>query len=223
MLKISREVVTQTGFSPGAADVVFALNAPFSIITRHSKPCYGKRQPPKDLLSLHPPCVIAALHRNEFIEEKYTSTELKRSHSPLVLSTVFTLHNHFICQAPFSSRNYCWSPEVRWVYWQYVPGNLYLPVGKALFRTLSNARRGMNLTASPKTLQTIPFAKHAAGRGPCLPGPCWGCRPRRGHCWGHGCHSSREAKMVSQNFCSGFCFCLRSSKKKFTQANIYRN
>lgn len=121
----------------------------------------------------------------------------------------------------FFSRNHCWSPEVCCVYWQYLPGNLYLLVGKALFRALSNARWEILLTDSKKTLQ--PPLSILAGIGPCLPGLCWGHRFQCGCCWGHGCHSSQEAKMVSQHFCGVFFFCLDSSKQKFTHENIYRN
>lgn len=110
--------------------------------------------PPKNLLSLCSPCVIAVLHWKVFIEDRYTSTELKPLYSPLKFSAAFTLRNHFLCQAPFSSKNPCWSPEVWWVYWQYLPGNVYLLVGKALFRALSNERREIHPAPTQKTPPT---------------------------------------------------------------------
>lgn len=116
---------------------------------------HGEHQPPKDLLNLHLPCVITVLPWNEFTEEKYTTTETNWSYSCLVSNAIFSLHNHFICQAPFLRRNHCWSLEVWWVHWQYLPGDLYLLVGKGLFRVLSNEKRAIHLTPTKKTPATL--------------------------------------------------------------------
>lgn len=64
---------------------------------------------------------------------------------PFSSHRVFTLHNRCACPAPCPG-NPCWSPEVQWVFWQDLPGNLYLLVGKALFRAPSSERRETHLT-----------------------------------------------------------------------------
>lgn len=132
---------------------------------------------------------------------------------PFSSHSVFNLHNHCMYPAPCPG-NLCWSPEVQWGFWQDVPGNLCLLVGKALFRAPSSERRESNLTPSSQP-----------------PSAC--CRQRT--TWAMlrtqtldaagtlDATQTKKQRWFCNTSCDVFSFSLHSSQQKFTQANIYRN
>lgn len=110
--------------------------------------------------------------------------------------------------------NLCCSPDVQWVFWQDLPGNLYLLVGKPLFRAPSSERRGTHLTPSsqPRSACCRHRPSRAMLRTHTLPAA--GTRDAT---------QTKKQRRFCNTFCGVFSFSLHSSKHRLTQANIYRN
>lgn len=112
---------------------------------------------PKDPLSFHPSWIITG--RNSL---RRSSPALKRN-NPILLPLCVCPAQSLLCLAPCPG-NLCCSPDVQWVFWQDLPGNLYLLAGKTLFRAPSSERRETHLTPTTSACcrqrtQTL----HAAG------------------------------------------------------------
>lgn len=125
---------------------------------------------------------------------------------PFSSHSVFNLHNHCVHPAPCPG-NLCWSPEVQWGFWQDLPGNLCLLVGKALFRAPSSERRESNLTPSSQPPSACCKAEDHLGHAE---------DTNLGCCWDPGRHSNQEAKMILQHFL--WCILLLST---FFTTKIY--
>lgn len=192
------------------------LLAPFSSVARHSKPCHGEYWHPRGS-----PELASSLRSHSSLSSLRKRTLFQHWTEGIIFSSCWIYH--FIFQAPFSCSNHCWRPEVEQVHWHYLPGNLYLLLGEALFRALSNGRRETCLTPTQKTPPTHSPHQAYHKQRTLLARSVLRMQTSAWTLLGPGCRSSQGAKMILQQFCGVFCFCLHSSDRKFTQANIYSN